>query len=208
MKNEAPGLDRGAYSPGIPPLFHSRREIALIKDKSFKAGFGYVKAGQIVGVTLDDFVVPYGVTVPLVANAANASSVVVVSEADAARFAVGDTLAVSEDSTVDDLGAVISIVVAGGQATITVDGTVGSADFTTANNAAVFHKTSATTPFVAAGCILDKDINTGTEAGLSEVPVSVVFGNCMLYKVFVTGIDAAALTALNAIEDGRHLIVK
>lgn len=219
MNNEAPGLVRGGMSPGIRPLFHSRREIALIKDKSAINGYGLLNAGRVLGTTPDGTVVPVPVDdgsvdavdiarTRLVVDAADAATTVVVAEGDACRFAVGDEIVINNlTPAYDELGSITAISdAANGQVTITVDGAVDGAVFTTANRAAISHKTDATTPFYKASCLLDKDINTGTTAGCAAVPCSVVFKNAMVYSVYLTGMSAKSLTDLGAIEDGVHTI--
>lgn len=223
MNNEAPGLVRGGMSPGIRPLFHSRREIALIKDKSAVAGYGLIGQGCVMGTTTDDSrVVPIPVDngsvdavdiarSRLLVDAVDTQAVVVVSEADAAKFRVGDNVALSNlTPAYDDLGAITAIAAAvNGQVTITVSGAVAGIIFTTANRAALFQVTKATTPFYKASCVLDKDIDTGV-GGITDaaVPVSVVFGNCMLYTVYLKGMSAESLVDLGAIQDGVHTIIK
>ncbi len=223
MNNEAPGLVRSGISPGIRPLFHSRREIALIKDKSAAAGYGVLKQGYVLGVTTDDSrVVPIPVDdgsvdavdiarSRLVVNATDSGTTVTVSEADGAKFRVGDNVALSNlTPAYDDLGAITAIAAAvNGQVVITVDGSVTGAVFTTANRAALYQVTDASTPFYKAACILDKDIDTGS-GGIDDaaVPTSVVFGNCMLYTVYLTGMSAESIADLGAIQDGVHTIIK
>jgi len=219
MNNEAPGLVRGGMSQGLRPLFHSRREIALIKDKSLTNGFGLLKQGYVLGTTADSRVTPIPVDdgsvdavdiarTRLVVNAADSASVVVVAEAEACRFAVGDTVALSNMTPAyDDLGTITAIAApANGQVSITVDGAVDGAIFTTANRAALCHKTDAASPFYKASCLLDKDVDTGVTSDTADVPCSVVFKNAMVYSVYLTGMSAKSLTDLGAIEDGVHTI--
>lgn len=219
MNNEAPGLVRGGMSPGLRPLFHSRREIALIKDKSLTNGFGLVGQGYVLGTTADGRVTPIPVDdgsvdavdiarTRLVVDASDTATTVVVAEAEACRFAVGDAIVVNNlTPAYDDLGTITAISAAvNGQVTITVDGTVDGAIFTVANRAAISHKTDATSPFYKASCMLDKDVDTGVTADTAAVPCSVVFKNAMVYSVYLTGMSAKSLTDLGAIEDGVHTI--
>lgn len=222
MLNEAPGLERDGYSPGIPPLFHSRREIALLKDKSASPGFGYLKQGTILGIDQSTLQV---VPVPVDDGSVDAidiarsrvtldystgTSVVSVSEEDAAKYSVGDAVVLSNLTPIyADMGTVVSKAApAGGSVVITVTGSVAEVAFTIANRAALSHKTAASDPFYAASCVLDKDLNVGTSAEASAVPTSVVFGNCILYTAFLTGLSAKSITDLGAIQDGLHTIIK
>jgi hypothetical protein len=218
MNNEAPGLVRGGMSPGIRPLFHSRRDIALIKDKSASNGFGILNAGTVMGTdTATDQVVPVP-TDPAVIDAsrsaltldyATGTSVVSVSEADAAKFNVGDAIVVNNETPVYfDLGTVVSKAAAvSGSVVITVSGSAATIVITTALTAALSHKTAAADPFYAASCLLDKDIDTGVTAGNSPVPCSVVFKNAMVYTVYLKGMSAKSITDLGAIQDGVHTII-
>jgi hypothetical protein len=220
--NEAPGIERTGYTPGLPPLFHSRAEIALIKDKSAHAGFGYLKRGRVMATTVaDELVVPVPVDSGsvdaidaarsrLVVDAGDTDTTVTVSEADAAKFRVGDEVVLNNLTPVyQDLGAITKIAApANGQVVITVTNAVSGALMTVASRSALSHKTAAASPFYAASCVLDKDINTGTAGTDNAVPVSVVFGNCILYTAFLTGMSAKSLTDLGAIQDGVHTIIK
>lgn len=220
MNNEAPGLTRGGMSPGIRPLFHSRREIALIKDKSAAAGFGVVKNGTVMATTTaTGNIVPVPVDdgsvdavdiarVRLVADASDTATTVTIAEADAVKFVVGDAIVVNNlTPAYDDLGLITDIAApSNGQVVITVDGQVDGVVFTVANRAAISHKTADTTPFYAASCLLDKDVDTGEVAGEQPVPVSVVFKNAIVYTAYLTGMSAKSLTDLGAIQDGVHTI--
>jgi len=220
MNNEAPGMVRGGMSPGIRPLFHSRREIALIKDKSALAGFGVIKNGTVMATTTaTDSVVPVPVDdgsvnavdvarVRVVVDAADTATTLTISEADAAKFSVGDAIVINNLTPVyDDLGSITAIgAPANGQVVVTVDGQVDGAVFTVANRSAISHKTAANSPFYAASCLLDKDIDTGETAGEQPVPCSVVFKNAMVYTAYLTGMSAKSITDLGAIQDGVHTI--
>ena len=221
LNNEAPGLVRGGQHPGIRPLFHSRREIALIKDKSFQAGFGVVKLGRVLATTTGGLVVPNPkddgsvdavdpARARLLANAVDTESTVLVSEADAAKFRVGQDVVLNNlTPAYQDLGAITAIGSAvNGQVTITVTNAISGAVFTAANRAALSHKTAAASPFYKASCILDKDVDTGEgDAWAPAVPVSVVFRNAMLYSVWLDGLSEQAIIDLGASQDGVHTII-
>jgi hypothetical protein len=221
MLNEAPGLVRGGMSPGIRPLFHSRREIALIKDKSANSGFGVLKAGRVLATTtVDGQVVPVPVddgsvdTIDiarprLAVNYVSGESTFSLSEADAAKFRVGDAVDFNNETPVyADMGSITAIgAPIAGVVIVTVDGSAVSTVMTTALSAAVSHKTAAATPFYAASCLLDKDIDTGVSAETNAVPCSVVFKNAMVYTVYLTGMSDKSITDLGAIQDGVHTII-
>lgn len=221
MNNEAPGLVRGGQHPGIRPLFHSRREIALIKDKSLMSGFGVIKNGRVLSTTTGGLVVPNPkddgsvdaidtARARLLADGVDTESTVVISEADAAKFRVGQDVVLNNlTPAYQDVGAITAISAAvNGQVTVTFTTAINVAVFTTANRAALSHKTAASTPFYAASCILDKDVDTGEgDAWAAPVPVSVVFRNAMLYTVWLDGLSDKAITDLGAIQDGVHTII-
>ena len=221
LNNEAPGLVRGGQHPGIRPLFHSRREIALIKDKSLLPGFGVLNAGTVLGTAIDGSVVPSpqddgsvdavdAARARLLADVASSDTTLLLSEADAAKFRVGQDVVINNlTPEYEDLGAITAISApVNGQVTITFTNAISAAVFTTANRAALSHKTAASTPFYASSCILDKDVDTGVESSTAAaVPVSVVFRNAMLYSVWLSGMSAKAITDLGATQDGVHTII-
>ncbi len=70
----SPQVNRMPEGPGIKRLFYSRREQALIKDKTIRKGYGYLTAGTILtvaGPTSKDLV-PY---VPFADDLTNALGV-------------------------------------------------------------------------------------------------------------------------------------
>lgn len=215
--NASPQVNLSGITPGSRPLFHTRAEIALLKDSCVKAGFGVLKAGTVLATcVVDELMTPNptdaGSATLDVARArltATATgTTLVVTEADGAKFRVGDSAILNNNSPVyQDLGLITAIATADGLTTLTVTETV-SGTFTTAANAAVSHKTAAASPFYAASCFLDKDLDAGTSATEQPAPTSICFGNAILYTASLTGMSAKAVTDLGASQHGVHTIIK
>ncbi len=217
-----PQHNRVPEGVGIRPLFHSVRDIALILDKTVKAGYGVIKSGTIMAVcSITGNLYPYPETLVasnntnakayLVADA-TASTTVLVGIEDSYKFQVGDELIIGGDSF-EDLGAIVSIdrtAVNGTQAAIVVtDAVTTIADLTTAKYANVFiNSAGATTPFSEAKFVLDADIDSGTGEFAIGALTSVVLSNAILYTASLIGYDAAAKADLGSVDDGRFTILK
>jgi len=98
---------------GIRPLFHSVRDIALILDKTVKAGYGVIKSGTIMSVcSITGNLVPYAQTNAdendtnaksyLVASPGSAATVCNVGIEDSYKFQVGDSLVMDGSGTGTD----------------------------------------------------------------------------------------------------------
>ncbi len=113
----------------------------------------------------------------------------------------------------EDLGAITAIdrtAVNGTQAKITFTTAITTyANFSTTYFANVYVKGGdAATPFTKAECILDADIDTGTGENAVGALTSVVLSNAVLYTASLIGLDAAAITDLGAVTNGRFTILK
>ena len=216
-----PQLNRSGITPGTKALFHSVRDIALIIDKTCKAGYGYLKAGTVMGInSADDDLVPHPEAafatnvvngkVWLVADTGSAASTLEVLNTEAYKFAVGDSLVIVDDTTAaEDLGAIVSIVLgANGIAVITITTVIGGTAYTVANTASVCCKTDTSAGFTKAVYVLDQDINTGTGEDSLGANTSVVISNAVLYSAAMDNLDAAAITDLGVVSDGRFAILK
>lgn len=217
-----PQHNRVPQGPGIKPLFHTQRDIALILDKTVKPGYGVIRSGTVMSVcSVTGNLYPYPETLVaenntnakayLVANATASTSVFVGIE-DSYKFQVGDELIIGGDSF-EDLGAIVSIdrtAVNSTQAEIVVTvAVVTVADLTTAKLANVFVKSNgALTPFSEAMFILDADIDSGTGEFAVGALTSVVLSNAVLYAASLIGCDAAAKVDLGSVDDGRFTILK
>ena len=222
MGGSTPQYDQSGMTPGQKALFHSLRDIALIIDKTAKAGYGYLQAGTLMCVnSADGLLVPYPETDADV-NGANAkaylsadsgavASTLSVLASESYKFAVDDVLIIVDDTTpAEDLGVITGIVISEttGLATITVTTATGATSFTTARDAHVYLKADASTPFTKAIYIMDQDVFTGDGESALGANVSVVVSNAVLYTAALPNSDAAALTDLGAIVDGRFTILK
>ena len=221
LGGNTPQLNRSGETPGSKALFHSVRDIALILDKTFKPGYGYLKAGTIMAEnSADALLVPYPVEdvtdnlsaakAFLIADTGATGTTVVVTTPESYKFKVGDSAVVVDDTTAaEDLGAITDITLAAnGTATITVTTAIGGAAFTVARNAYLTVKSDASAGFTAAKYILDQDINTGSGASALGANASVVINNAVLYLASIVNYDAQAGTDLGAVIDNRFLILK
>lgn len=222
-----PQINRSGITPGPKRLFHTVRDIALILDKTVRAGYGVLMTGTLMAVSESDSkLVPYPEALAtvnttnakayLVADGVNASAIVYCTVEDAAKFAVGDDLIIDCDQAVDsqDLGAIISIDITdanGTRAKITATTNLSdaAADFLAVNSACIYIKGGAAAhPFSAAAYILDKDIDTGVGALAKGALGTVVISNAVLYEASLVGYDSSAATDLGTVDDGRLVILK
>ncbi len=218
-----PQINRSGETPGPKRLFHSVRDIALIKDKTIDPGYGVVLAGTAMGVsTVNGNLVPYvpiGLaaygTLSVAPALADVPSGVTISVplSTIKRFVVGENLIIVHNNAgtqvLHDGGAIVSAVKASEySATITFTTTTGDTDSTVAAFASCYVESQAATPFSKAVYILDKDTDTGEGEDAKGANVSVVISNAILYTTSLINVDAAALTDLGAITDGQHTILK
>jgi len=98
-----PQMTRMPDQPGGKPLFHSVRDIALILDKTFKAGYGVLKIGTLMSeCSITGNLYPYpqadadtndtNAKAYLVASAGSAATVLYVGIEDSYKFQVADEL--------------------------------------------------------------------------------------------------------------------
>lgn len=232
MKNlggSIPQVVRNGEGGGYKRLYFSQPEHALIKDKTFAAGYGVLAAGTVVSENtsaagnkgkLVPYVPVYGNQVAALNNDAakgvaamvanGTSGHVYVSLADSYKFVVGDQLYfqnTSGDGPVD-CGVITAIdrTTSGIQADISC-GVYTATTATVAKHAYVY-VVSGSTPFSIAKYILDKDIDTGTGEDAAGALGSVVISNAMLYSASLVNCTSEARTSLGAIVDGQHTILK
>ncbi len=226
-----PQSNRGPKTLGQRPLFHSVRDIALIIDKTVKAGYGALKLGTILAV--NDAVVgaaDFGLLVPyaetdmtqndsnakayLIANGSNGSNEVFTTVEDAYKFTLGDNLIIGCNAAASqDLGEITAVTLEASNTRVKITATANLADaggdFSAANYACIYVRTDdAAAPFSKAVYILDKDIDTGVGPNALGANTSLVISNAILYTHSLIGFDAAAKLALGAISDGRLTILK
>lgn len=217
MGGSTPQYNAGGMVPGQKALFHSLREIALIKDKTIKPGFGLVRAGTVMAVdTLSGDLVPCAPTAvsqsdvgrTYLAGSITAAAVCLVPINESYRFAVGDVVIIADNvPAYTDGGAITAIDRESypGLAEITF---TNVATATMANEANIYHKAGAAGKFSDAVWINDQDVTTGDDADAKGANTSVVISNAILYAGALLGHDAAAASALGTVEDGAHVILK
>jgi hypothetical protein len=228
VRSSIPQMSRFPEQPGIKPLFHSVRDIALILDKTVQAGYGYLQAGTVMAINLSTGggggygkLIPY---VPLSGDVVlgqdsavgiapvvldSTTNHVFVSLNDSYKFEVGDFLYVDNDSDEGPISGGVISAIDRTTSTIYADITVASL---TETNVTVTKKAYAYVMGGAGGnnvaaYILDKDIDTGVGVDALGALTSVVVSNCILYKNSLINMTAAAITALGVV-DGRFFIMK
>jgi hypothetical protein len=226
-RSSTPQMNRYPEIPGIKPLFHSVRDIALIIDKTVQGGYGYLKAGTVMAINCSDAggvgkLVPFvpistAVTLgedsaigvaPIVVNCT--SGHVFVSLDDAYKFEVGDDIYLDNDSdegptlaaAITDIDVTTSTLYADITTTAFSHG-----NYTVAKKAYAHVKSGVASEYSLAAYILDKDIDTGVGAEALGALTSVVVSNCVLYKNSLINLTAGAITALGVV-DGRFFIMK
>lgn len=203
LGGSTPQMNRFPEGPGIKRLFHSRREQALIIDKTAKKGFGYLKAGTVLAVDADGMCVPY-VPATVVAGAESAlgcipilavnDGVIQIPKGYAGIFTIDDILrevGQSQDIVVE------AISFGDYYDTITVDEYAGLAA-----NEFLMIKGAATAKY-----ILDQDVDTGFGDIAVGANISVVVSNAILYKNSLINMDDTAIAALGLV-DGQFFILK
>lgn len=217
-----PQMNPDLPETAVNAVFQSSRDIALILDKTIKAGYGVLEPGTVLSVAADNELVPYvdddltdaknanAVAYALADVAASGTTIKVLKE-DSYRFSVGDVLVISEDGgpTYMDGGAITAIdrTTAPNFASITF--TTGlSAAATVANGARCYIKTGTTGKLSAAAYVLDKAVDTGYGEGAVGATSSVVVSNAILVAGFMIGLDSAAVTSLGGVLDGNNFILK
>lgn len=186
-------------------LFYSRREQALLLEKTVRGGFGCLEMGQVItqvykdGTDVMDFVVPYGKNgqVSLTADAAGAQKTITISTEEVVKFAVGDLITINDSGTTAENHEIVSI----SDNVITVDTNL-TGTFEVSAGAYIEHRQDGNY------FILDQDIDTGVENANEGALGSVVVSNAVLYQDAVIGMDSTVLADLNGKEDGVFYIIR
>lgn len=227
IRSSIPQMNRYPEGPGIKPLFHSVRDIALILDKTCQAGYGYLKAGTVMAVNCSDAggvgkLVPYvPISTSVVLGAISALGVVpVVADCtsghvfvgidDSYMFEVGDDLYLDNDDDEGPTKAAAITAIDRTTSAIMADITTTAfshGNYTVAKKAYAYVQTQESDPYTLAAYVLDKDVDTGYGELAAGALTSVVVSNCILYKNSMINLTAAAITALGSV-DGRFLIMK
>lgn len=215
-------------------LFFSRRESALLMEKTVRGGFGNLDVGTVMAtVADDDRLVPFAAITTnthvspigksfLVVDGVDTQATIVVSLSDSYRFAATDPVVVYNNDTAGEwLNTTVASIARGATtATITLGDALNSANFTVANETCIVHRTgadaaNATSLDNSRFYILDQDIYTGEGPETIQPDgalTSVLVSNAIIYADVVENINAAVLTALNmqldSATNGRHYVVR
>lgn len=217
-----PQLNRSGETPGPRALFHSVRDIALIKDKTVQAGFGALKSGTIMATNaITGDLVPYTPVAYatgqmsrsyLVTDFATGDDFCYVTISDSYKFAVADVIILANNAPLYDAtgGAILSIDrdTEPHRAKITFTTGVAVTTFTTALAANVYVKAGGAGNFSDATFILDQDIFTGEGSSAVGANTSVLISNAILYTGSLVNFDSTAGTSLGTTSDGNHTILK
>ena len=200
---------------GRSALFHSRRDQALILDKTCRMGYGVIEAGTIMGKDAN------GLLYPMAGNSNH--SITILSDltggstttfnillAEAYKLAEGETIVITDGTnteTLDIATSGIDITSSEIMATITVD-TAPTNSYAAATPTVVYLANDTTGDYLEASFILDMDVDTGSGANARGGLCSVVLSNAILYKAKMTNIETALLTDLGAVDDDPYIILK
>lgn len=217
LGGSTPQYNAGGMQPGQKALFHSLRDIALIKDKTIRAGFDVVKAGTVMAVdTVTGDLVPCAPTAVSIDDTqrvfllagVTAAAIVFVPLDQSYRFAVGDSVIVGDDDPAYTDGGAITAIDRTTYANMAEITFTNVATATIAKNAHIYHKAGASGKFSTAVWINDQDVFTGLGEDAAGANTSVVISNAILYSAALIGYDAAAASALGSTTDGAHVILK
>ena len=185
-------------------LFYSRREQALILEKTVRGGFGILEMGQVMtqvhGV---DYIVPYGAggQSAIASNASAGQNKVLLALSEQYKFAAGEAVTVVDDN--ENENAVIDTAEVSGEYFALTLESVLSNSYTTAADGYVKHRAGSNL------YVMDQEIDCGDDNNALEGALtSVVISNAVLYQDAVIGMDNTALTFLNGLEDGIFYVIR
>lgn len=233
-----PGLGRtsGGFGGAIPqqtitgytvdvqkPLYKSPREIALLLDKTFRAGYGCLPKGTVLSKDENtDNYVPYA---PDTIADTDVARVFLLNDCDTAdnfdvdllesyKVASGETIILTdtdgayEAATISNIDRTSSNI----KATVTLTGSTSNT-FTTAKSANCYLKAedNNTGKRSKAKFILDMDVDTGAGSDAAGGVAAVLLSNALLYKSAISNMDSQAMTDLGNVsedEGGQYYVVK
>lgn len=228
VRSSIPQITRGPETPGIKPLFHSVRDIALVLDKTVQAGYGFLEAGTVMSINCSTAggkgkLVPY---VPISTKVVLGedsqigvaaiikdciSAHVYVPIADSYMFQIGDDLVLDNDSDEGPIEALAITAIDRTTSTLYADITTSAfvaTNFTVAKKSYVHVKAGTSGEFNTAAFILDKNIDSGYGEDALGALTSVVVSNCVLYKNSLVNLTTEAIASLGGVIDGRFFIMK
>jgi len=230
MLGNTPFINRGGQDDPSR-LFYSNQNQALTKPISIPGGFGVVKSGAVMGKISEStnrlgYYTPYTPEAPSVGLAnpwgfanlladVSSGTTLDVLLADSYKFAVGDHLALADDTNyaaegngVKDLGAITAIdrTTYTHKAVITITTAVDNA-YAISDGAAVWIQTTTASPHVKALGVLFASVDTGEGEDSKGGDGVLIVGNAMLYKDLLYHYDSEALADMSwGREDGQFLI--
>jgi len=228
---ETPYIYKGSQTD-LKRLFYSDPTRAFAKGVSIPGGMGVIPAGTVMATVSEStnragLFVPYTIEDSEVGNLyafacaylvtdGAASTSVYITLSDSYKFAVGDHLALADDTNyasagvgAKDLGAITAIdrTTYNHMAVITVTNAL-TTDYTVAQGARVWIQTTTAAPFTKAVGILKGAVDTGSGENAKGAEGVIVIRNAMLYKDNLYNYDSEALTDMSwASESGSYLIM-
>jgi len=184
-------------------LFYSRREQALILEKTVRGGFGNLEMGQVMTTVHGvDYIVPYGAggQSAIASNAASGQKKILLPLTEYAKFAAGENITIV-DNNANENKIVDTAEVSGEYFAVTTTVNLSNS-YTVAEDAYIKHRAGANL------YVMDQDIDCGVENQLEGALTSVVISNAVLYQDAVIGMDSDALTFLNGLEDGVFYVIR
>ncbi len=203
-------------------LYKSHREIALLLDKTLRAGYGCLEAGTVMAVDQNtDNLVPY---TPDTISEEDPSRVFLLNDCSTAdnfdvellesyKLASGETIVMTDSDGTYEQATISGVDRSSSnyKANITLTGSTSN-NFTVAKSANCYVKAedaSGDDKASKAKYVLDMAVDTGAgedaEGGLGAVLLS----NAVIYKDATVGMDSTAITDLgNVSEDGAYYILK
>lgn len=186
-------------------LFYSRREQALILEKTVRGGFFELEMGQVMtGVHGDEYVIaPLGENgrAYLSAQANSGQKEIQIPLSQAAPFFEDDHITIdgegitAENHEIDDISVSGDTVTITTKANLTSTFTLAAGSFITLRQGGNYY-------------VMDQEIDTGHEAKKEGAWTSVVVGNAVIYQDAVIGWNSTVATELNAHEDGVFYVIK
>lgn len=236
-RDRIPGLGRTVGANGDIPqqtikgytplfekrLFKSRRDVAILTDKTFRAGYGVLEKGTVMAIDFNDTdkLVPYtpdtiaytDISRVFLLNDLTASTTFMVDLLESYKLAASDYIVLCDTDGVYETEQISSIDRTTyediGQALVTISACAGT--FTVAKKACCWVKARTqadTNKCSLAKYVLDMDIDTGAGSDAKGALGSVILSNALIYQDGCVGMDATALSDLDFIEDGIYYLIK
>lgn len=236
-RDRIPGLERTLGANGDIPqqtikgytarfekrLYKSRRDVAILTDKTLRAGYGVIERGTVMAVDFNNSaqLVPY---TPDTIAYTDISRVFLLSDLAAAttflvdllesyKLAVSDYVVLTDtDGTyeTEQISAIDRTTYEEiGQALITISQCAGT--FTVAKKACCWVKArdqADTNKCSLAKYILDMDVDTGAGPDAKGGLGGVILNNALIYKDACVGMDATAISSLGVVEEGIYYLIK